>query len=112
METAIGKKVEQLLNSEAFAEAMKTCHTEEDLRQIFANEGIVMDDGQFAMLMEALKEAAQGPPEEELAEGVLDDVAGGVSVKNAVGWVWGAMKWGWHMGNRFYEWEQSLYRKK
>ena len=51
METAIGKKVEQLLNSEAFAEAMKTCHSEEDLRQIFANEGIVMDDDQFAMLM-------------------------------------------------------------
>lgn len=111
METAIGKKVEQLLNSEAFAEAMKTCHSEEDLRQIFANEGIVMDDDQFAMLMEALKEAAQGPPEGELAEDALDDVAGGsISVKDAFGWVWGAMKWGWKMGNRFYDWEQSLYR--
>lgn len=110
METAIGKKIEQLLNSDEFAATVRSCGSLEDIRQAFAQEGVQLNNDQFSALMEVLKEAALSPPEGELSESELNDVAGGVSVKDALKWMVRGFKWGWNLGNRFYEWEQSLYR--
>lgn len=110
METSIGKKVEQLLNSDEFAATVQNCGSLEDIRQAFAKEGVQLNDDQFSMLMGVLKEAAMSPPEGELSEAELNDVAGGVSVKDTLKWMIKGFKWGWNLGNRFYEWEQSLYR--
>lgn len=110
METIMGKKVEQLLHNESFAETVENCTTTEDVRRAFEAEGVQMNDEQFTMLMEALEEAALDAPAGELSDSELGNVSGGVSVKDTLKWMINGFKWGWKWGDRFYEWEQSLYK--
>lgn len=101
------EKVKSLMNETAFLDQASECKSIEELTALYHANGVELSSEQVQGLLKAAEDSLTT---EEISEADLDDVVGGASVWSTIKKCFGAFKKGWEWGNKFFEWEQSLYK--